>query len=736
MRRTWFLAVAVSVVGAISGPLVTPAVLDESLRSGPSTRPVALRQLRFEENRGQAGSNVRYLVRDGDPTLYLTPGEAVLQLPTLEPANSAGSALVQMQFVGGSATQAIDGYDQLPGITNYLLGNDPAAWHVGIPSFARVAYRDVYPGVDAVFHGDQGALEYDLVLAPGADPTAIRLAFTGTRSVALGADGGLLLTLPGGVLRQDPPDIYQLVDGQRLSVSGGYVLDELNRVSFNVGVYERTLPLVIDPVIGYSTYLGGEHSDLGNAIAVDSSGNVYVTGQTDSAIFPTENAFDPSIGGGTCGFGFPCRDAFVTKLSPAGNDVIYSTYLGGNSDDMGRGIAVDASGNAYVTGNTASTNFPVQNAIQSSFGGGTCGETGCTGDAFITKLAADGTSLVYSTYLGGFADDQGNGVAVDSANRAYVVGFTHSPTFPTSNAFQPALAGVRDGFVSRLAASGASFGYSTFLGGNETGFDLREAANAVAVDSVGSAYVSGETTAQDFPIHDAFQPVCGGNCAGSRSDAFVTKFRPNGRALAYSTYLGGYTDEGSMGFEQGLGIAVNSQREAFVTGFTSSRDFPVATGAFQETFGGGDGGVGGDAFVTRFSAAGSTVRYSTYLGGRHDDTGLGIAVDGRGGAYVVGYTDSDNFPIRHPLQAQLRGDLDAFVTRLNEPGSGLTYSTYLGGRDGDVIAVTIGNGIALDAARSAYVAGWTNTTDFPIQGGFQESLQGEYDTFVTKILPS
>jgi hypothetical protein len=639
-----------------------------------------------------------------------------------------------MRFLDGTADPTVNGVARLPGVTNYLVG--PAdGWRVGIPSFARVVYTDVYPDIDVVFHGDRGRLEYDMVLGAGADPELLRLGFTGAGSMRLSGDGALLLGVPGGVVRQEPPLIYQTVRGARRTVSGEYVIEPGGGVGVDVGDFDPAWPLVIDPIIGYSTYVGGEHSDLANAIAVDASGQVYVTGQTDSALFPTENAFDPTIGGGTCGFGFPCRDAFVTKLSAGGNEVIYSTYLGGNSDDMGRGIAVDGNGNAYVTGNTASPNFPVKNAIQPTYHGGTCGETGCTGDAFLTKLSVTGSALVYSTYLGGAADDQGNGIAVDAAGRPHVVGFTISADFPTQNAFQPVLAGIRDAFVATLAVDGTSFAYSTFLGGEETGFDLREGANAVAVDALGSTYVTGETTAQDFPVRNAFQDHCASDCFGSRTDAFVTKFRPSGRRLVYSTYLGGFTDEGSMGHEQGLGIGVSAQGEAFVTGFTSSRNFPVTDGAFQETFAGGDEGVGGDAFVTRFSASGATVVYSTYLGGQHDDTGLALAVDGGGRAHVVGYTDSDDFPTRSPFQGQLLGDFDAFVTKLNASGTGLRYSTYLGGSQGDVIAFTVGTGVGLDAAKNAYVAGWTNTTDFPIQGGFQETLQGEYDTFVTKVVP-
>jgi hypothetical protein len=722
--------VGVVVASAFLGPLLvgitgTARPPHVSLQ-GQSAVPEGLTRLRFEENQGQAGLDARFVLR--------LPGAGVAFEASGPRLYFGGTGSLRMRFAGGADAPRLDGLHRLPGVTNYLIGSNPADWQIGLASFGRVRYHEVYPGIDVVFHGDQGPLEYDLVARPGADPRAVRLAFDGAGSVSIDSTGRLLIDGPGGLLTQQPPTAYQLIDGQRHEVDSRFATDAAGRVSFELGSYDPTLPLVIDPVIGYSTFLGGEHSDIANAIAVDSAGSTYVTGETDSTMFPLRNPFDPTIGGGTCGFGFPCRDAFVAKLNPAGTKLVYATYLGGNSDDMGRGIAVDPSGNAYVTGNTASANFPTQNPIQATFGGGTCSEIGCIGDAFVTKLGPTGTSLVYSTYLGGAGNDQGNGIAVGADGQAAVAGITQSGNFPTRKAFQPSIAGVRDGFVAKLAAAGSSFQYSTYLGGHETGFDLVESARAVALDAQGSAYVTGETTAPDFPLKNPFQGVCVG-CDSARSDAFVAKLQPTGRALVYSTYLGGFTDEGSMGHEQGLGVAVGPGNEAFVAGFTSSRDFPVTPGAFQETFGEGDDGVGGDGFVTRFSAAGGTLRYSTYLGGQHNDVAQAVAVDSGGHAHVTGYTNSDDFPIRLPLQSELLGQYDAFVSTLNPKGSRLQDSTFLGGSQGDVIQVTFGTGIAVDASRNAYVVGWTDTTDFPVQNAFQPNLRGEYDSFVTKIAP-
>jgi hypothetical protein len=456
--------------------------------------------------------------------------------------------------------------------------------------------------------------------------------------------------------------------------------------------------------------------DYANGIAVDASGNAYVTGYTASADFPLVNPAQGSPGGGTCSEDgtdtVPCFDAFVSKLNSTGTALIYSTYLGGSNEDYGAAIAVDANGHAYVAGYTYSTDFPVQNALQSVNAGGW--------DAFVTELSADGTSLIYSTYWGGTLDDVGTGIAVDSGGNAYLSGYTDSTDFPVSSgAFQTTFGGgAHNAFVVRLNPGGAQAGYSTYLGGSGDDY-----AYAVAVGTLGDAYVAGATNSTDFLTASAWQPnFAGGQCGTAPNtfpcyDAFVCKLDPAGSALIFSTYLGG------TGSDYGYAIALDASSNAYVTGYTTSKDFPTTPGAFEQTYGGSY-----DVFVSKLNGAGSTLDYSTYLGGSGTQVAYGIAVDSNGSAYLTGYNYGGNFPTVNPEQAQNAGFYDAFVSVLDPTGSYLSFSTYLGGSQDD-----FGHGIALDPSGNVYVAGATFSTDFPTTAGsFQPSyVGGPYDAFVT-----
>jgi hypothetical protein len=473
-------------------------------------------------------------------------------------------------------------------------------------------------------------------------------------------------------------------------------------VGFAVGAHDPSRPLVIDPVVlSYSTYLGGSYVDTGHAIAVDGDGNAYVAGETGSTNFPTTaGAFQTALGDG--------GDAFVTKLNATGTALIYSTYLGGNGNDYGYGIAVDGGGNAYVTGTTTSTNFPTTpGAFQTVNGGG-------LSDAFVTQLNADGTALVYSTYLGGSGQDEGFGIAVDGGGNAYVTGSTSSTDFPTTpGAFQTTLASsFGNAFVTKLTPDGTALAYSTYLGGYGT-----DVGRAIAVDGAGNACVTGGTGSTNFPTTPgAFQPTLGGTF-----NAFVTQLSADGTALIYSTYLGG------SGSDQGFGIAVDGMGNAYVTGSTNSINFPTTPGAFQTTKG---SILATNVFVTQLSADGTTLTYSTYLGGTNVDIGLGIAVDGAGNAYVTGWTGSTDFPTTpNAFQTESGGSYDVFVTKLSTDGTALVYSTYLGGNDADW-----GYAIAVDGAGSAYVTGYTNSSNFPTTpGAFQTTRTGSQNAFVTKL---
>jgi hypothetical protein len=679
--------------------------------------------LHFEANEGQAGGDVKFLARGRGYTILLNSTEAVLLLKKPEPrperrnsitakAKMAArpdrgaaptASVIRMHLVGANAGSGVAGHEPLPGKVNYFIGNDPAKWRTNVPTYAQVQYTDVYPGIDLVYYGNQRQLEYDFVVRPGADHRQIMLGFEGADRLEVDAQGDLVLYTAAGDIRQRKPVIYQDVEGVRKAIAGGYVLTDRHLVSFRVASYDANRPLVIDPVLSYSTYLGGSGQDEAARIAVDAAGHAYVTGFAESANLPTTlGAFQTTSGGAT--------DAFVTKLNPAGSGLVYSTYLGGSSFEEGSGIAVDAAGNAYVTGSTYSADFPTTpGSYQPTLAGDQ--------DAFMTKLNSTGSGLLYSTYLGGSGPDVGRGIVVDTAGSAYVTGDTSSTDFPTTpGAFQPAFDGLQDAFVIKLNPSGSALAYSTYLGGSDG-----ESSGLIAVDTAGSAYVTGTTRSADFPTTPgAFQPAFGGV-----QDAFVIKLTPSGSALVYSTYLGG------SGTEVGWGIAVDAAGNAYVTGATGSTNFPTTSGAFQSTLAGVE-----NAYVTKVAPTGSALLYSTYLGGSSGESSYSIAVDMAGNAYVTGGTGSSDFPTTSgAFQTTLRGDQDVFVTKLDSTGSALVYSTYLGGSGGD----NEGHGIAVDAAPNpnAYVVGVTSSPSFPTtMAALQTAFGGGVsDAFVVKIGP-
>jgi hypothetical protein len=622
-----------------------------------------------------------------------------------------------MKLVGGNASAKIAGADELPGKSNYFIGNDPSQWRTNVSNYSKVEYRDVYPGIDLVYHGNQRQLEYDFVLAPGADPKRIELVFEGTRSLSLDKQGNLILATADGDLVQHKPAVYQEADGKRTEVEGSYVLRGRNRAGFRVASYDAHQPLVIDPVLSYSTYLGGNGNDIGYGIAVDSAGNAYVTGVTSSTNFPGASAstIQPAGAGS--------NDVFVIKLNAAGSALVYSTYLGGSGTDTGYAIAVDSDGNAYVTGETDSSTvtngfipFPMVGAFQARYAGG--------GDAFVTKINASGNALVYSSYLGGSGTERGYGIAVDGSGNAYVTGHTNSSRgivpspndFPTVAPFQSqnGSPGTYDAFVTKINAAGSALVYSTYLGGN--GSEYSTDGGAITVDSDGNAYVGGTTASTNFPgaSTSTIQPTNGGGF----NDGFVVKFNAAGSALLYSTYLGG------SGYDAVYGIAIDTARNAYVVGYTDSPNFPTASPLQASR-----NGYGNDAFVSKINAAGSALVYSTYLGGSGSDVAYAVAVDSGGNAYVSGFTGSSNFPTEAPLQT-VAGSGDAFISKLNAAGSALVFSTYLGAQSGTEAAY----GIALDSAGNAYVTGQTNSSNFPTAGPFQATLGGSMDAFVAKYL--
>lgn len=691
----------------------------------------------FEQNKGQTDGLVKYLARANGYTLFLTANEAVFSLSsksasahsivdprtashavgTPQPRTSQNSgneisaAVVRMQFAGANSTAKISPTDELSGKANYFVGNDPRKWRSNVPLFGRINYRNMYPGVNVAFHGEQRQLEFDFVVAPGADPEPIAFQFAGAQSVKTDNSGNLLLSSSAGDIVLHKPVAYQENNGAKHPVDARFVLNANKSVSFDLGNYDHTRELVIDPSVAvlYATYLGGSGADEAEAIAIDSStGNAYVTGETASSDFPGATSTNKLTG---------TANAFVTEMNSAGTTFVYSTYVGGSDTDAGYGIAIDKSADVFVVGGTNSSDFPhTSGAFQSLIG-----SAGAT-NAFIIELNATG-ALTYGTYFGGSGSDVAVGMAFDQATGMYaVVGSASSTNFPTKNPLQAKLAGSSNGFVSLWNSSGNTLTFSTYLGAANG-----DIVNAAALDGSDDVYVTGKTSSPSFPTTAAaFQVKCGtdGTCNGGLLDAFVTEINSAGSKYVFSTFLGGSSND------LGDGIAVDTTG-VYVTGQTESSDFPALAGGFQPAFGGGSN----DAFVTKLNPVGSERLYSSYLGGSGAEIGASIAVDSGGDAYITGQTNSSatTFPLANATQLTPGGGNDVFVTEVNPSGSKLFFSTYLGGSQDEDDGGNYG-AIAVDSyGANIYVAGNTASTDFPVTAGvFQETSGGSTDAFVAK----
>jgi hypothetical protein len=643
--------------------------------------------LSFEANVGQTDSQVDFLSRGSGYSLFLTPQGAVL---SLSQGDKKENKTLHMDLVDVNTSEG-QGVDELSGKSNYLVGNDESKWKRDIAQYSKVKYSDIYPGIDLVYYGNQRQLEYDFIVAPGADPKNVKLGFTGADKITVNTKGELVIKMGNGELKLNKPLTYQEKNGVKKEIASSYAIKD-NQIAFNVGEYDKTQALVIDPVLEYSTYLGGNNTDTAWSLVVDSQGNTYISGSTISTNFPTVNAFQSTFGGGFGG------DIFVTKLNSSGSALVYSTYIGGNNSELGLDIAVDASGSAYVAGRTSSTNFPTVNPIQSSLNGG--------GDIFILKLSNTGSSLDYSTYLGGSNFETAEGIAVDVNDNAYVSGSTGSTNFPTVNPIQGAQQNG-DAFVTKINPAGSAMVYSTYLGGSSS-----EGSEDIKVNSQGEAFVTGNTNSTNFPTVNPIQAT-----PQDASEGFITKINASGSAFVYSTYLGGND------FDNFRRIAIGSDDSIYVTGGTRSTNFPLMN-PIQSTFGGGSL----DVFITKLNSSGSALVYSTYLGGIGSDFGWGLDVDSIGNAYVTGETQSGDFPLADAIQSSYAGNEDGFVAKLNPQGSALIYSTYLGGSQQDT-----SYGIASDSNGNAYVAGATISSNFPLANPFDASLAGQ-DAFVAKIV--
>ncbi len=637
--------------------------------------------LAFEPNVGQTNSAVAFYSHGPGFSLFLTGSAATFALPLTgqAAANGPGLDVLKLDFVGAGASPTFSGQQQLPSTSNYFVGTNPAGWHPDVPNFARAVLSNVYPGIDVAFYGTNSrTLEYEFIVHAGASPSAIQLNWEGVSGLSTDQQGNLDLQTADGALVEQAPVVYQAgAAGARQSVTVSTVLNPGGTVGFQVGSYDATKDLVIDPVLAFSTYLGGSGNDYAYGAAVDPTGDSYVVGSTASTNFPTTTGvIQGSNAGGT--------DAFVTKLNPAGNAVIYSTYLGGAGNDVANAVAVDVTGNAYVAGSNNVGNSPT---------------------GFVDKLSASGGQLVYSASIssptGTNIDTELFGIAVDQNLQAYVTG---SSTFQDSHFHDQAMA-------YKLTPSGA-VAYSTSLASVLSASILVEVGRAVAVDASGNAFLTGQVTGVLGTTSGVLQTSYG----GGTSDAFVAELNGSGTKV-YATYLGG------AGADVGYGITLDLSDDAYVTGSTASTNFPTTSGVIQTSNAGGT-----DAFVAKVNPTGTTLSYSTYLGGSGTDQGNGIAVDTAGFATVAGYTASTNFPTANALYSSSGGGNDAFVARLNPTGVTLAYSTYLGGAGDDEAQA-----VALDVLGNAVVAGFTNSTNFPTANPAQGSNAGGYDAFVSKI---
>jgi hypothetical protein len=731
-RTVLTLLSAAVLVAAVAGAVWTSAHTARPAASTPAVSEVRRQELlkayadqpiTFIENRGQLDARVHYYAQGSRYGFYFTLQEAMLSLIGAGAA-SPGAALgahetvitseavpptqgfaLALRFLDSNPQAVLEGAERAPGQANYLRGNDPAHWQTGLSRYGQVAYRDLWPGITMMLREQAGQLKYEFRVRPGAHVADIHLAYQGAAGLTLDDMGGLLIQTDLGALRDAPPVAWQDIGGARVPVESRYVLDGDGAYGFAVGAsYQPDHELIIDPGLDYATLLGGASDDYGAGIAVDAAGNAYVVGTTQSPDFPTTpGAFRRT--GASSNF----SDVFVSKLNPAGTALVYSTFLGGSNFDWGRGIAIDGAGNAYVAGQTKSSNFPITGgAFDRTFNVDTCPRCGIDQyDAFVAKLNPAGSALVYSTFLGGFDLDDALGIAVDGAGNAYVAGETGSSNFPTTaGAIDRTTNGAFDAFVTKLNPAGSALVYSTLLGGTEVDYGQQ-----TAVDAAGNAYVLGATRSPNFPTTaGAFDTTENG-----AFDAFVAKLNPAGSALVYSTFLGG------LDMDSGAGLAIDTASNAYVAGGTASADFPTTPGAFDTTL------SDSDAFVTKLNAAGSGLVYSTLFGGSGSESGAALALDTAGNAWVTGGTSSLDFPVTaDALDSSLNGGItDAFVAKLNPAGSALGYATFFGGTNPEG-----GADLALSAAGNLYITGKTYSPDFPTTpGAFDRVFNGDPSIF-------
>src|ERR1700722_6885205 len=731
-----WIVVSLTAIGSWAQQSPTALQPQGGLAQGARVPWNAQMPLTFAANQGQISPQVQFLSRGKGYTAFLTAGELVLSLRPTDSATTAGIAAapttkntkqvqnttLQFRLVGAAQTPLAVGEDPQPGKVNYFIGNDPEKWHTNVQTYAKVRYRNVYPGIDLVYYGSHRQLEYDFAISPGADPSRIQFEIKGAKQIHLDSQGDLVLQTTNGTLHFQSPVVYQESNGLRVPVLGAYVMNDSTHIAFRVAQYDSSKPLVIDPVLVYSTYVGGSGNDLPVGIAVDNTGSVYIAGYTDSVDFPLA-----ALGSLPTG----ADHVFVAKLDPSGSTLVYADYIGGNSQDYGYGLVLDSANEVYVTGTTSSSNFPVVSPYQGSLLGAFNG--------FLTKLSADGSSLLYSTFLGGNSADVTSTIAIDSAGSVLVAGYTFSTNFPVANAYQATVSPNQGGllgeygFLTKFSPDGSSLVYSTYLGGNSNvpyncGTPCwgtpSSAIGGIALDASGSAYVTGNTNTYNFPTTpSAYLPT--DVTPQNSSVGFVSKFSTAGN-LGYSTYL--YE---SSGADTNLNaIAVDSSGSAYVTGQAfSDGTFPINSTSIC------DPGVLGwgcnFAFVTKFDPTGSTLAYSTFLGPNNQATPQAIALDTKDNAYILSSSISSSFSMVDGIEPYTN-ESDLLLVEIDPLASTQLFATFLGGSANEYPA-----GMTLDSTGNIYIAGATDSTDLPVtQGAFQNLLAGSSNAFVLKIGPN
>src|SRR5579864_6728207 len=686
--------------------------------------------LTFEANRGQTDPSVKFVSRGPGYRVFLTSDGMVLSLRANRTATGDAAihpskkARLQLRLLGTSKNPSVVGEVPQAGRGNYFIGNDPGKWRRNVPTYNQVRYKNIYPGIDLLYYGNQRQLEYDFAIAPGAEPERIQFEVSGASDMHIDANGSLILTTGIGELHIQTPQVYQESKGQRIPVEGGYVVSDPTHVGFQVAKYDRNSALLIDPVLVYSTYLGGSSDDQVSGIAVDAAGSIYVAGSTDSMDFPL-----PTLGSLPDGN----THAFIAKLDASGSNLVYADYLGGNSQDYGYALALDSANNIYVTGGTASSDFPVVNPFQGTYPGGF--------DVFLSKISPDGSSLLYSTYFGGSGSNFPSSVAIDGVGEMVIAGYTSSTTFPVANAYQPTVSANQGGafgnygFLTKFTTDGLSLVYSTYLagssnvplncGGTPCWSEPTSVIKGMVLDTLGNAYVTGTTNTYNFPVtQGSYQTT--DSTQGNGSVGFVSKFSGSGN-LQYSTYF--YDATGVV--TDPTAIAVDRSGSAYITGAAITfGTFPITSTTICDP---GVYGFGCNyAFVTKFDATAATLLYSTFLGPNNNAVPQAIVLDGSNDAYILAYTGGGSFSTVNGIE-NFSGGNDILLVEIDPAASTQPFATYLGGSGNDQPAPA---GMVLDADGNFYIAGTTDSTDFPVtQHAFQSGLGGQTDGFILKIAP-